>query len=87
MKINCFILRVQYKDGTGMNDDGCIYRLKFIRFIAPSSLYSQGAMQFELLPSDWTRKFINIPLNKNIIEYLNSNGYYVYEFIDNEEDV
>lgn len=87
MKINNAKLRVQYRDGTGMNNDTCIYQLKFFRFIKPDSLNPLGAIQFELLPSDWTRKFINVPMDKNIIEYLQYLGYYVYEYIDNEEDI
>ena len=80
--IKNYSIRVQYRDGSGMNDDGCSYTLKFLRFVEPYPVCPAGGIQFELLDSGWISKTICIPLDKNFIEFLESMNYHIIEFIE-----
>lgn len=71
-------MKVRVNIGTGMEDDGCIYPIKFVRIDEPDGLYDGGII-WELETGDsWHKKVERQFFNESFERFLERNMLEVY---------
>lgn len=72
-------MKVQVNLGTGMNDDKCIYSIKFVKIDEKNGLYDGGII-WELETGDsWNKKTYRQFFNESFERFLERNMLVIYE--------
>lgn len=72
-------MRVQVKTGTGMEDDGCIYPIKFVKIDEKDGLYDGGIIWELETGSSWEKKVYRQLFDESFDRFLERNMLVVYE--------
>lgn len=72
-------MRVQVKTGTGMEDDGCIYSIKFVKIDEKDGLYDGGIIWELETGSSWEKKVYRQLFEESFDRFLERNMLVVYE--------
>lgn len=75
-------MKVRVNIGTGMEDDGCIYEIAFVKIDNPDGLYDGGII-WELLTGDsWNKKVYRQLFSESFEEFLKHNMLEIYNEIE-----
>lgn len=62
-------MKVQINLETGMEDDGCVYPIKFLKIDEKDGLYDGGIIWELDTGNSWERKYIDNSLVKALIDF------------------